>query len=131
MARYACDYWAMDIADWSAESDGSVVVFTPPDDSADLRITTCGLDQGCGLSELLAWAKKRSPVGVPIANVTCGQFAGVSYELLDRKGVYWREWLLSLAELVLLITYCSEDGSFERHRDAAEQMLSTLSDNRP
>jgi hypothetical protein len=127
---HRCGYWALDTADWSVEPDGGCAVITPPDASADLRITTCDFGGGLSPQLLLAWARQRVPVGTPISDVECGQFSVISYELVDAEGMYWREWLLTLAELVLLVSYCCETGNGERHRTVIERMLSTLADNR-
>jgi hypothetical protein len=128
---YRCSYWALDTADWSVEPDGGCALITPPDESADLRITTCDFESGLSHAQLLAWARQRVPANTSIRQAECGQFSGVTYELVDRKATYWREWLLALAELVVLVSYCCEEGNRDRHRTAVERILSTLIENRP
>ena len=130
MSVHRCSYWTLDTADWSVEPDGGCAVFTPPDESANLRITTCDFGSGLGWDQLLTWARQRVPAGTSIWEAECGQFAGVGYELVDPEGVYWREWLLTLGDLVLLGTYSCEEGDGERHRAVVERMLSSLVDNR-
>jgi hypothetical protein len=121
----------METSDWSVEADGGCAVLVPPDGSADLRITTCDFSDGLSQLQLAAWARQRTPAGTPIHEVECGQFTGVTYECVDNDGVYWREWLLGLAALVLLVNYCSEDGDGRRHCSVVDRLLSTLADNRP
>ncbi len=128
---YRSSYWAIDVSDWAVDADGGCVLFTSPDESADLRITTCDFDDGLTYQKLRAWADERAPVGTPIREWEGGRFSGVHYEFFDGEATYWREWLLTLAELVLVVNYCSEEGDHERHRDAVDRMLSTLVDNRP
>lgn len=130
MPFYRCSYWALDTADWSVEPDGGCAVLAPPDDSADLRITTCDFGAGLSRLQLLAWARQRVPAGTSIREVECGQFSGFTYELVDGEGAYWREWLLTLAEMVLLVNYCCQEGDGEHHRAAVERILSGLVDNR-
>jgi hypothetical protein len=130
LAVYRCCYWSLDTADWSVEADGGCAVLVPSDESADLRITTCDFGGGLSSEQLLAWARQRAPAGTLLRQESCGQFSGVGYEVVDAQGTYWREWLLSLAELVLLVSYCRADGNAEVQRALVEHMLSTLADNR-
>ena len=101
----------------------------PPDESGDLQLTTCDFGGGLSRQQLFDWAQQRVPAGTSIREVRCGEFSGVCYELIDDRG-YWREWILSLAELVLLVNYNCEQGDGERHRAVVDRMLSTLADNR-
>jgi hypothetical protein len=95
-----------------------------------LLINTPPVDCCLSSEELRAWARQRA-AGSQIEEVTCGQFVGVSYESIDSEGTYWREWLLTLAELVLIVTYQCEQHFRDHDRAALETMVSSLSDARP
>jgi hypothetical protein len=130
MPVHSTSYWTIESGNWTVEPDGGSAVLVPPDESADLRLITCDFDSGLNQQQLLDWGRQRVPAGIPVNEVKCGQFSGVTYELMDCDGVFWREWLLSLAELVLLVSYCCEQGDGKRHRTEVDRMLSTLTDNR-
>ena len=129
MTVHECSYWSMETADWMPEADGGTLLLAPPDDSALLRIDTVGAwapgDRG-----LTAAARCRAPAGAAIEPVTCGAFSGLRYEGRDAAGNYWREWLLTLGELFLLVSYSASEQHRDRDCALVDWLLSTLSDRR-
>ncbi len=126
MPVHECSYWSIETADWLPDADGGTLLLAPSDDSALLRIDTVGA-WAPGWSGLTAEARRRAPEGAAIETVTCGAFSGLTYEGHDGAGNYWREWLLTLGELFLLVSYSAAEG-----RDLAlvDHLLSTLADRR-
>jgi hypothetical protein len=119
----------MEIADWLADADGGTLLLAPPDDSALLRIDTVGA-WAPDWSGLLTEARRRAPEGAAIEPVTCGAFSGLAYETRDAEGNYWREWLLTLGELFLLVSYSAAERHRDRDRTLVDRLLSTLADRR-
>jgi hypothetical protein len=119
----------METADWLPEADGGTLLLAPPDDSALLRIDTVGA-WAPGWSGLTAEARRRAPAGAAIEPVNCGAFSGLSYEGRDAEGSYWREWLLTLGECFLLVTYTAGEQHRDRNRALVNRLLSTLTDRR-
>jgi hypothetical protein len=72
----------------------------------------------------------RAPEGAVIESVTCGAFSGLRYERYDADGSYWREWLLTLGELFLLVSYSAAERHRDRDRALVDRLLSTLADRR-
>jgi hypothetical protein len=94
-----------------------------------LRLDTVGA-WAPGWGGLTAAARQRAPVGAAIEAVTCGAFSGLSYEGCDAEGTYWREWLLTLGELFLLVSYSAAERLRDRDRALVDCLLSTLADRR-
>jgi len=130
MPLHECSYWSIETADWLADADGGTLLLTPADDSALLRIDTVGAwaPSSCGLA---AEARRRAPDGAAIEPVTCGAFSGLRYEGRDAEGNWWREWLLTLGECFLLVSYSTAEQYRVRDRDLVDSLLSTLADRRP
>jgi hypothetical protein len=104
LAIYCGSYWKIDAGDWSRDPDEDTFFLRPAGLDAELRIDCYDYGKQSTWKVLLENAQKRAPQDAPIEEVSCGQFAGLHYDYTDAEGVYWREWLLSLAELVLLVT---------------------------
>jgi hypothetical protein len=122
-------YWSVETGEWSADGDSGTLILTPSDESAVLRIDTI-----CAWAppwhEMLAQAKRRAPEGAVIKETSFGPFSGVEYEGRDAQGDYWREWLLSLGELYLLVSYSCAYQDRHRDRDLINRLLATLADGR-
>lgn len=129
MLVYECSYWLIETADWSVDADGGTLLLAPTDDSALLRIDTVGA-WAPAWDELFAVAQRRAPKGAVIEQTRCGAFSGIRYEGCDVEGEYWREWLLTLGELYLLVRYSCEPQHRDRDRAVVDRLLSTLADNR-
>jgi hypothetical protein len=120
----------MDTADWCRDPAEEQFVLRPPDGRAEFQIDTYDYGTSSTWPQLWFNAQRRAPPGTRIEPVSCGQFAGVTFEYTDAEGVYWREWCLSLAEIVLLITYNCPSTHSARDREAVDWMLATLTDGR-
>jgi hypothetical protein len=119
----------METANWLAEVDGGTLLLAPPDGSALLRIDTVGA-WAPDWNGLTAEVRRRAPEGAAIEPVTCGAFSGLTYEARDADGNHWREWLLTLGELFLLVSYSAAERHGDRDRALADRLLSTLADRR-
>jgi hypothetical protein len=126
---HECSYWSMETAEWLPDADGGTLLLAPPDDSALLRIYTVGA-WAPAWNGLLAEARRRAPKGAAIEPVTCGAFSGLKYEGSDAKGDYWCEWLLTLGECFLLVSYSTAKQHRDRDRALVDRLLSTLADRR-
>jgi hypothetical protein len=109
--------------------DGGTLLLTAPNESAALRFDTVGA-WAPARQELDAEAKRRAPRGAVIEEVTCGPFSGLKYEGCDAEGNYWREWLLTLGELYLVVSYTCWSGLRDRDRNLVDRLLCTLADRR-
>src|SRR5262249_19252 len=112
---HECSYWSIDTAGWQADADGGTLLLTPPDESALLRIETSGA-WAPTWQELVRDAKRRAPQDAAIQETSCGPFSGLRYEGYDTEGNYWREWLLTLGELCLLVSYSCAGRLRDRDR---------------
>lgn len=126
---HECSYWSMETADWRPEGDGGTLLLTSPDDSALLRIDTVGA-WAPDAHGLLAEARRRAPAGAAVEPVACGAFAGVRYEGRNDQGEWICEWLLTLGECFLLVSYSAAEQHRDRDRDLVNRLLSTLTDRR-
>lgn len=126
---HECSYWSMETEDWLVDADGGTLLLAPPDDSALLRIDTVGA-WAPNWDGLQIDAQRRAPKGAVIEPVTCGAFSGLKYESCDAEGDYWRQWLLTLGELFLIVSYSADAQFKERDRRFVDRLLSTLADRR-
>jgi hypothetical protein len=126
---HECSYWSIETADWAADADGGTLLLTRANDSAMLRIDTVGA-WAPPWHDLVAAAKRRAPKGAAIAEARCGPFSGLQYEGCDAEGTFWREWLLTLGELYLVVSYSCEEQHRERDRALVDRLLATLADRR-
>jgi hypothetical protein len=126
---HECSYWSIETADWLVEADGGTLLLTPADESALLRIDTVGA-WAPAWHDLAAEAKRRALEGTAIGEANCGPFSGLRYEGCDAEGTYWREWMLTLGELYLLVSYSCEERHRDRDRALVDRLLSTLTDRR-
>jgi hypothetical protein len=122
-------YWSIETADWSVDADGGSLLLTPPDDSALLRIDTVGAWAPTWL-ELRTEARRRAPEGAVVTETCYGPFSGLTYEGCDAEGGYGREWLLTLGELYLVVSYSCEQCHRGRDLALVDRLLSTLTDRR-
>jgi hypothetical protein len=129
MPVHECSYWSIETADWLAEADGGTLLLAAPDESALLRIDTVGA-WAPDWTGLVAEARRRAAEGAVIEPVTCGDFSGLQYEARDADGDQCREWLLTLGELYLLVSYYSTERLWDRDRALIDRLLSTLTDRR-
>ncbi len=129
MPVHECSYWSMETADWLPDADGGTLLLAPMDDSALLRIDTVGA-WAPGWNDLLAEARRRALEGAAIEPVICGAFAGLKYEGRAAAGDYCREWLLTLGECFLLVSYSTAEQHRDRDRALVDRLLSTLADRR-
>jgi hypothetical protein len=130
LAIYCGTYWKIDAADWSRDPDEESFILRPAGLDAELRIDCYDYGKHSTWQVLLENARRRAPQGTPIEEVSCGQFAGLHYDYTDVEGDYRREWLLGLAELVLLVTYSCNQEHKARDRAEVDRLLSTLADAR-
>ena len=77
-----------------------------------------------------AETRRRAPEGAVLEPVTCGAFSGLRYEGSDAEGNYCREWLLTLGECFLLVSYSTVEQHRDRDRALVDRLLSTLADRR-
>ena len=82
-------------------------------------------------NDVIAWTHQRAPEGASAEEAVCGQFSGLTYDWMDADGAYGRGWLLTLAELVLLVSLRIETGYSEVRLAEVDRILSTLVDARP
>jgi hypothetical protein len=126
---HECSYWSLETAGWIVEADGGTLLLSAPDDSALLRIDTVGA-WAPTWHELRAEAKRRAPARTVVEETDCGPFSGFRFEGLDKDRDYWREWMLTLGETHLLVSYYCAEGLRDRDRVLVDQLLASLEDRR-
>src|SRR5262245_46433471 len=122
---HECSYWSMETADWSADVDGGTRLPTPAAEYASLGSVTVGA-WAPRWHDVVAEAQRRAPRGATTAEASCGPFSGVTYEGCDAEGTCWREWLLTLGELFLVVSYTCDERHRRRDRALVDRLLSTL-----
>src|ERR1700694_5031687 len=102
---YRTNYLRIDTDSWFIEPDDVSLILLPPDGQAELRIRTYDYGINRPWKELAADCRTRAPNDARVVEVYCGEYGGFTYEYVDEERTYWREWILGLAEMVLLVTY--------------------------
>lgn len=125
MPVYGGSYWTLD-TDWLVDSEDSCL--RPENGAAELRIDVLDYGSSNTWKEVLATARSRA--SSVIEQAACGQFAGVTYAVNDEEGLYCREWLLCLAELLLRVNFRCPVEEVEELLRLVVAMLATLRDHR-
>jgi hypothetical protein len=129
---YQGDVWGIETAGWSIDSDDTCLTLNPADVDAALQISAYLKKAGAVTKpELLTAVRERAPAGTPVAEVTCGPFAGYRCEYTDDEGQFWRVWQLARGRTELFVTYNADPEDADRHREVVDWMLSSLSAGRP
>jgi hypothetical protein len=116
---------------WSLEPEDGDVVLTSPDSNAELHIAAQDFGAVPSLGDLHTIAHRRCD-GSDVRGVTCGQFSGVCFDANDEsENQFIREFVVSLAEIVLFVTFSCPAAAQQLYVDSLSQIVSSFRDNRP
>ena len=118
---------------WSMEFDDTDLELRSPDGHAELRVRPYQCASSPALSDLHALISQLPEShGKSITETQVGQYYGYVFDSVDPKdGMFIRDHVVSLAEIVLDITFFCPDGTQDQYLPQLQPILESLCDNRP
>ena len=133
MLIYASRCVTTDPHGWELDYDDTDLELRSPDGRAQLRVRPYECTPAPSMADLLSLIKQLPESnGNTTAEVRVGQYYGYALDSIDpADGTFIRDHVVSLAEIVLDVTFYCPSGSQDQYLPLVEPIIDSLRDNRP
>lgn len=121
MKEVITDVWALQLPEeWFAQQEDETIVITDTDEVSVIEITTVKADNDAAVDQLLNDIAPKETF-----QTTLSELEVVYYEMVE-DGMFFREWLCPLDDVLLIISHGCDEENKGFDDSTVDEILSTL-----